>query len=32
MFERVGFKVVERRQSNRSMHVRPIVRRRIRAR
>jgi GNAT superfamily N-acetyltransferase len=32
MFERAGFEVVERRQWNRSTPVRPIVRRRIRAR
>lgn len=32
MFERAGFKVVERRQWNRATAVRPIVRRRIRAR
>ncbi|MBA2265259.1 MAG: GNAT family N-acetyltransferase [Chloroflexi bacterium] len=32
MFERAGFSVVERRQWNRATAVRPIVRRRIRAR
>ncbi len=32
MFERAGFKVVERRQANRTTAVRPIVRRRVRAR
>ena len=32
MFERAGFKVVERRQANRTTPVRPIVRRRVRPR
>jgi GNAT superfamily N-acetyltransferase len=32
MFERAGFRVVERRQSNRASPVRPIVRRRLRSR
>lgn len=32
MFERAGFEVVERRQFNRTSPVRPIVRRRVRAR
>ncbi len=32
MFERAGFKVVERRQANRTSPMRPIVRRRVRPR
>jgi GNAT superfamily N-acetyltransferase len=32
MFERAGFKVVERRQANRTTPVRPIVRRGVRPR